>query len=41
MRMQLQNDYTEDLENRSYPETLAEAYNLTIHWEVNKKINNI
>ena len=29
-----------DPENRSYPETLAEAYNLTIYWEGNRKSYN-
>ena len=40
MRMQPQNDYAKETENISYPETLAEAYNLTIYWEGNKKIWN-
>ena len=39
-RTQLHNDYAKDPENSSYLETLAEAYNLTICWEGNKKSNN-
>ena len=39
LRIQLQNDY-KDPENGSYSETLAEAYNLKIYWERNKKSYN-
>ena len=39
--MQLQNGYAKYPENRSYLETLVEACDLTIYWEVNKKSRNI
>ena len=37
MRRQRQNDYAKDAEKSSGPENLAEACNLTIRWEGNKK----